>query len=49
METDLKANAPQDENTSKEPFDFGLWPSLIGLIACLLIIWFMFHYANGSY
>lgn len=33
----------------RDPFDFGLWPSLAGLFASVLIIWFMFHFANGNY
>ncbi|WP_319413334.1 hypothetical protein [uncultured Cohaesibacter sp.] len=36
-------------NQQPDRFDFGMWPSLAGLIACGLIIWFMFHFANGSY
>ncbi|WP_319531253.1 hypothetical protein [uncultured Cohaesibacter sp.] len=49
MKLDTDDQTQQGADGEEDRFDFGLWPSFAGLIACLLIIWFMFQFANGSY
>nr|WP_321456098.1 hypothetical protein [uncultured Cohaesibacter sp.] len=49
MNTDMHESSEDQLGQTDDPFNFGLWPSLAGLIASALIIWFMFHFANGNY
>lgn len=49
MKTENHEGSEEQSGGLGDFFDFGLWPSLAGLVASLLIIWFMFHFANGNY
>ena len=40
---------PDEFPQELQEYDFGYWPEIAGLIATAIIIWIMFHFAEGAF